>query len=160
MTRERPGIRPLAPGEEPSLAPLLEEMQAHYAVPCPPREEIVASLASLPPGAGILVAEAGGDMLGFAAFARLWPGPGLRKGLFLKELYVARSARGLGLGTQLLAALAATAVREGYGRIDWTAARDDPALRRFYEGLGGAVSDRLFFRLAGESLLDLARRDA
>lgn len=134
------------------LADVFEAMQAHYAVPCPARAEIVASLRDLPPGNRIMLA-LDGEILGFAAFAAIFPGPGLRKGFFLKELYVRAAHRRRGVGRALIGALASLAVREGYGRIDWTAAARDEALLAFYRGLGArALDDRLFLRLDGEAL--------
>lgn len=147
------------PHDSEALATLFEQMQAHYGVPCPPRATILADLADLPPGNRILVAETGGGIDGFAAFAALYPGPGLRKGLFLKELYVAEGRRGLGLGRGLIAALAELARAEGYGRIDWTADRDDAALLAFYDGLGARrEASKLFYRLTGAALAETAGR--
>ncbi|MBH0619475.1 GNAT family N-acetyltransferase [Salmonella enterica] len=81
----------------------------------------------------------------------------MRKGLFLKELYVARDARHAGVGRALMAAVASVAVAEGFNRVDWTASAADGRLMDFYEALG-AVRDpkRCFFRLAGDALSGLA----
>lgn len=146
-------IRLFAPSDRDGLANLMMAMQAHYRVPCPPHADIVAGLDNLPPGNRILVAATADGLVGFAAFAAVYPGPGLRKGLFLKELYVAAAARGAGVGRGLIAALARLATDEGYGRIDWTADRDDARLLAFYDSLGGARHDaKLFYRLTGAAL--------
>jgi GNAT superfamily N-acetyltransferase len=143
-----------------ALADLFQAMQAHYRVPCPPRARIVADLRALPPGNRILVAETAEGLAGFAAFAEVFPGPGLVKGLFLKELYVAADRRGAGHGRALIAALAALARSEGHGRIDWTADRDDDRLLAFYDGLGADRHEaKLFYRLTGRAL-DAAAEDA
>lgn len=149
--------RAFAPGDAGSVAALCEEMQAHYGAPCPPRPAIVEDLLDLPPGVRLLVAETEGGIAGLAFLSPLYPGPGLRKGLFLKELYVAASARGRGIGRALMAACAAAAVEGGYGRIDFTAAAADARLLAFYGGLG-AIGDpkRSFLRLTGEALARLA----
>lgn len=153
-----PAIRLAQPQDHPALAALMVEMQAHYAVPCPPRDEIIAGLAALPAGVDILVAVRGDAILGFASACNLYPGPGLKSGFFLKEIYVADAARGLGLGRALMRALAGLAVERGHRRIDWTADADDPALLRFYESLGAAAQPKkLFFRLTGEALLKAAK---
>ncbi|MCU4182174.1 GNAT family N-acetyltransferase [Bosea sp. BH3] len=150
-------IRLLQPADHPALAALMVEMQGHYEVPCPPPAEILAGLAALPAGIDILVAAKGDAILGFASACNLYPGPGLRSGFFLKELYVADTARGAGLGRALMQALAELAIERGHRRIDWTADVDDGPLLRFYESLG-AVSQtkKLFYRLTGQALLDLA----
>lgn len=150
-------VRLFQPAEAPALATLMQAMQAHYRVACPPLAEIVASLGALPPGNRILVAESDGALVGFAAFAEIFPGPGLRKGFFLKELYVAADRRGAGIGRALIAALARIARDEGHGRIDWTTDRDDARLLAFYDGLGGTRQEaKLFYRLAGAALAAMA----
>lgn len=150
-------IRLLQASDHPGLAALMVEMQGHYRAPCPPEAEILAGLAALPAGVDILVATRGGAVVGFASACNLYPGPGLKSGFFLKELYVAEAARGAGLGRALMKALAALAVARGHKRIDLTADADDPALLRFYESFGAlAQTKKVFYRLAGEALVDLA----
>jgi GNAT superfamily N-acetyltransferase len=151
-------VRLCEEADHPALAGVMAEMQAHYRVPCPPDTEIRAGLANRPAGAELLVAELGGALVGFAAFSAIYPGPGLRPGCFLKEIYVAEAARGLGAGKALLAELARLALARGLGRIDWTAARDNERLLCFYEGLGATQQpEKVFFRLTGEGLARLAQ---
>lgn len=146
-------IRLLQPADHPALAALMVEMQGHYAVPCPPLEEIRAGLADLPAGVEILVAAEGGAILGFASACNLYPGPGLKTGFFLKEIYVADAARGKGLGRALMTALAKLALERGHRRLDWTADAENPALLRFYESLGAAAqTKKVFYRLTGAAL--------
>lgn len=137
----------------PALAALMEEMQAHYQVPCPPRAEIIAGLNTMPPGAEILVVEENDAILGFAAFSGIYPGPGLKPGIFLKELFVSASQRSRGWGRELTRALATLARERGLARIDWTADPENAKLLDFYDGLGGTRKlDKLFYRLDGEAL--------
>lgn len=151
-------IRLIRQTDHPALATLMAEMQSHYAVPCPPVDEILAGLARLPAGIDILVAVSGRAVLGFASACNLYPGPGLKSGFFLKEIYVANAARGTGLGRRLMAALAELALERGHRRIDWTADADDDALLRFYDSLGAAAHrKKLFYRLTGDALADLAK---
>lgn len=152
-------IRLLRPADHKALAALMVEMQGHYSVPCPPVEDIRAGLAALPAGVDILVAVNGEAVLGFASACNLYPGPGLRTGFFLKEIYVADAARGAGLGRALMTALAELALERGHRRIDWTADADDTALLRFYDGLGAAAHPKkVFYRLTGEALAAIARK--
>jgi GNAT superfamily N-acetyltransferase len=151
-------IRLLQPADHGALAALMVEMQGHYVVPCPPVAEILAGLADLPAGVDILVAVKEGAVLGFASACNLYPGPGLKPGFFLKEIYVADAARGAGLGRALMQALAGLAVERGHGRVDWTADAEDGPLLRFYESLGAvAHTKKVFYRLAGEALLAAAK---
>lgn len=150
-------VRACEEADHPALAGLMAEMQAHYGVPCPPDAEIRAGLVNRPGGTELLVAEHNGVLVGFAAFSAIYPGPGLKAGCFLKEIYVAEAARGLGAGRALLVELARLALARGLGRIDWTAARDNERLLRFYESLGATPQpEKVFFRLTGEALARLA----
>jgi GNAT superfamily N-acetyltransferase len=101
-----------------------------------------------------------GEPAGFALFHprfSTWLG---RPGLYLEDLYVAETARGVGVGRRLIARLAATALERGWERIDFQVLEWNPA-RRFYHRLGiehlgewlryGAGSDALS-RLAAEDL--------
>ncbi len=151
-------IRLLQPADHQALAALMVEMQGHYSVPCPPVEEILTGLTALPAGVDILIAVKGDAVLGFASACNLYPGPGLKSGFFLKEIYVADAARGAGLGRRLMTALAELAFERGHRRIDWTADADDAALLRFYDGLGAsAYPKKVFYRLTGDALADLAK---
>ena len=55
----------------------------------------------LPAGVEIMVAETD-RIIGFAAFSAIYPGPGLRSGLFMKELFVTAGSRGQGCGKALI----------------------------------------------------------
>ena len=98
-------VRERTPADDPALARLFEEMQAHYQRPCPPVEAVLRDLAALPPGVTILVAEVD-TVVGFAVFSPIYPGPGLASGLFLKELFVSRRFRRSRIGTALMRAVA------------------------------------------------------
>jgi ribosomal protein S18 acetylase RimI-like enzyme len=152
-------IRLLLPDDPalPALATLMEEMQAYYQVPCPSPAEIVVMLKTIPQGAEILVVEENEIILGFAAFSGIYPGPGLKPGIFLKELFVSAAQRSRGFGRELMRALAALARERGLARIDWTADPENAKLLDFYDGLGGQRKpDKLFYRLDGKALEELA----
>lgn len=150
------GFFELADAED--LASLLEEMQAYYGVFCPPHEAVLEGIRSRPQASEILVAKTD-RIVGMAAFGASYPGPGLKPGFFLKDLYVANAERGKDIGTKLVTWLAALAVERGFGRIDWTAARSNERLLRFYDELGGdRKEDRVFYRLEGERLKVLAAK--
>ena len=151
-------IRPFSPADKTALVTLFEEMQRHYGVPCPPRDVIESSLAVLPAGVEIMVAEAD-RIIGFAAFSAIYPGPGLRSGLFMKELFVTAGFRGQGVGKALIVSVARVAVERGHSRVDWTADRTDAGLLDFYSGLGAlAQQEKVFYRLTGDALTTLAAR--
>jgi GNAT superfamily N-acetyltransferase len=140
------------------LASLLEEMQAYYGVFCPPRDAVLAGIRNRPQASEILVAKTD-RIVGMAAFGANYPGPGLKPGFFLKDLYVLTAERGKDIGTKLVTRLAALAVERGHSRIDWTAGRSNERLLRFYDELGGdRKEDRIFYRMEGEKLKALAAK--
>ena len=150
-------IRPFSASDKTALATLFEEMQRHYGVACPPPDVIESNLVGLPAGVEIIVAETDNKIIGFAAFAAIYPGPGLRSGLFMKELFVTAGSRGHGVGKALIQAVAQVAVERGHHRVDWTADRNDPGLLSFYSGLGALAQDeKIFYRLAGDALTRFA----
>ncbi len=152
-------VRPISDADHNAVAALFAEMQAHYDVPCPPIDSMLGDLSALPAGVEIFIAETG-SIAGFAAISTIYPGPGLKSGFFLKELYVAAAYRGQGVGRTLMRALSRIAVERGHGRIDWTADQADRKLMAFYEDLGGRPeTKKVFFRLTGDALHRLAERD-
>ena len=60
-----------------------------------------------------------------------------RPTLFIKELYVAESGRGLGIGEALMRAAAKAAVALDCAAIKWQVAEWNTSARQFYERLGG-----------------------
>jgi GNAT superfamily N-acetyltransferase len=85
-----------------------------------------------------------------------WEG---RHGIYLEDLYVRPEARGSGLGTRLLATLAAICVERGYPRLQWWVLDWNPA-REFYAAMGAqAQSEWVPYRLAGSELAKLAAGD-
>jgi GNAT superfamily N-acetyltransferase len=149
-------IRPFSTSDKSALVILFEEMQRYYGVACPPPSVIESNLAELPAGVEIVVAETGA-IIGFAAFSAIYPGPGLRSGLFVKELLVTAGSRGNGVGKALIQAVARVALERGHQRVDWTADRNDSGLLNFYSGLGAlAQHEKVFYRLAGDALTALA----
>ena len=103
-----------------------------------------------------LVAETGGAVVGFALYHPIystWQG----RSMYLEDLYVQPAHRGRGLGTALLARVAAEAEAAGCARLDWSVLIwNEPAIR-VYERLGAVrMEEWRRMRLAGSSLRALA----
>jgi|SRR5664280_714207 len=82
-----------------------------------------------------------------------------RHGIWLEDLFVAPSARELGLGRALLAELAAEALRRGYARLEWNVLDWNAPALAFYRRLGAQpLSDWTVHRVTGSALDALARR--
>lgn len=102
------------------------------------------------------VAEADGEIVGFALWFlnfSTWRGV---HGIYLEDLYVRPSQRGAGLGKALLATLAEECQRRSYARLEWWVLNWNPATV-FYRSLGAVPMDEwTVYRLTDEPLHALA----
>jgi GNAT superfamily N-acetyltransferase len=105
------------------------------------------------PAAYALVAESGGEVVGFALYFRnfsTWEGV---HGIYLEDLYVAPEHRGSGLGKALLTKLAEIAVQRGYARLEWAVLDWNQPSIEFYRALGAVpMEEWTVYRLAGSAL--------
>ncbi len=106
------------------------------------------------------VAEEQGRIVGMAIWFltfSTWTG---RHGIHLEDLYVRPEARSGGVGRALLRALATTAHRSGYARVEWSVLDWNEKALRFYRSLGAEPLDEwVGYRLSGEALAVLAGQD-
>jgi GNAT superfamily N-acetyltransferase len=129
-----------APGEVKVTA---EDVRRHGFGPRPIFETIIAEVDDKPVGFALI----------FHNFST-WEG---RPGIYLEDLFVLESARGLGVGFALLRRVAEIAVERGCARMDFAVLDWNPA-RDFYEKLGAVhMSDWCLYRLTGDALARLAR---
>ena len=106
-----------------------------------------------------LLAEADGEALGFAIHRPSYSTFEGRPALYVEDLFVAESARQLGIGRLLMARLAAIARERGCTRMSLAVLHWNPA-RRFYDRLGFAqVEDWLPYQMSGTALARLAAED-
>ena len=145
-------VRELAEYErEPDAVEATEE---HFTTALFPDDEAAARSHAL-------VAEVDGQVAGMAVYYvtfSTWTG---RHGIWLEDLYVRPDQRGSGLGTALLARLAATVVERGWTRLEWWVLRWNEPSIAFYEALGATAMDEwVHYRVDGDRLRDLAARDA
>jgi GNAT superfamily N-acetyltransferase len=106
-----------------------------------------------------LIAEDGGDAVGFALFFHNYSTFLARPGIYLEDLYVRESHRGRGVGRALLARLAALAVERECGRLEWAVLDWNRDAIGFYERLGARPnSEWTVYRLTGDALASLARQ--
>jgi GNAT superfamily N-acetyltransferase len=141
-------IRHAKPGDEAELATLLEDNQRHYghAVDDGDGAPDAAHLVEPPPaGTVCLVADDGGKLVGFAVLNPYFPGPRFTHGLYLKELYVAASARSGGVGEELIEGIRALARKRGDTRVLWTTTEDNVGAQRFYDRLGMRREKKVFY---------------
>jgi len=120
-------------------------------------EQLRRHLFGAQPFAHALVAELDGKVVGFALYFHNYSTFLCLPGIYLEDLYVQPAHRRLGIGRQLLAALAARAVALGCGRLEWSVLDWNAPSIAFYRGLGAEPLDEwTMFRLTGEALSSLA----
>jgi GNAT superfamily N-acetyltransferase len=151
-----PAVREARESDVESIYRLVREL-AHYerapdAVKATP-EQLRTALFGPQPAAYALVAEAGGEVVGFALYFlnfSTWEGV---PGIYLEDLFVQPEHRGIGLGKALLAALAEVAVARGYARVEWWVLDWNTPSIEFYRRLGAIPMDEwTVFRLTGDPL--------
>jgi len=108
--------------------------------------------------AEVVLAEAGGNIVGFALFFHNYSTWLTRPGLYLEDLFVTPACRGLGIGEALLRHLARLAVVRSCGRMEWSVLTwNEPAIG-FYRRLGAVPMDGWqVYRLAGDALARLGQ---
>jgi GNAT superfamily N-acetyltransferase len=107
-----------------------------------------------------IIGYCGDEPAGFAMFFQTFSTFKGVPGMYLEDLYVMPKFRRHGLGTLFLKRLAQIAVERGYGRVDWSVLDWNELAIGFYKSLGATPMDEwTVFRLSGESLQALARRD-
>jgi GNAT superfamily N-acetyltransferase len=117
------------------------------------------SLFGPKPQAEVIIAEVDGVAAGFALFFHNYSTFLARRGLYLEDLFVFPTFRGLGIGTRLLVRLAAIAEERGCGRLEWWVLDWNVDAIRFYESLGAVpMPEWTTFRVTGDALTKLAQR--
>ncbi|KLK90692.1 acetyltransferase [Microvirga vignae] len=145
-----------------AVAQLVREMDRHYRPGEDLRPEadyrrVVEETIANHEGTRFVLARDGeGRDVGLACVAILRPGRDLRGLLYLKDLYVVETARGLGIGTRIIGFLAGFANKNDIGRIDFTADGDNASAQRLYGALGGVVKEKVYYTLPTEVLGALA----
>lgn len=167
MTSEkiRTRIRPATPADAGTIVELVTALAVYEneplsSVKITPADVLRDGFGAVPRFEA-LIAELDGAPVGFALYFHnysTWEG---RAGLFVEDLFVLESARGHGLGRQLITALAAIADARGCRRLDLNVLDWNPT-RDFYHRLGIThMAAWLPYRLAQPGLAKLgAEADA
>jgi GNAT superfamily N-acetyltransferase len=106
------------------------------------------------------IAEWNGAPAGFALWFLNFSSFRGRNGLWLEDLYVRSSHRGLGIGAALLCRLAGRCVDEGWTRLEWSVLDWNEPSIEFYKAKGAKfMSEWTTCRVTGDALQTLAERD-
>ena len=153
-------IRPATPADVPLVLRLIRELADYEKL----AHEVTATEADLHeslfgprPIIEVLIAEADGDVSGYALFFHNYSTFLCQRGLYLEDLFVRPPFRGRGIGKSLLSHLAKLAVDRGCLRFEWAVLDwNEPAIG-FYRSLGARpLEDWTVFRVTGEALQRLA----
>ena len=116
-----------------------------------------ASLFGTPVRAEALLAEIAGSPVGFALWYYNFSTFQGRHGLYLEDIFVDPDHRGTGIGRMIFRFLAARAVAQGCGRMDWDVLNWNSTAIRFYRSIGAPPRDGWTRqRLTGHALEALA----
>lgn len=105
-----------------------------------------------------LICEQDGVAIGHAIYFynySTWLG---KYGIYLEDLYVTESKRGIGAGKAMLKNLANRALAQECGRFEWSCLDWNTPSRDFYTSIGAVSQDEwVGYRLEGDSLLNFAK---
>jgi GNAT superfamily N-acetyltransferase len=153
-------IRDARPDDVPLLLALFRELAEyeHLEDHLQATEELLdRALFSKRPAAEALIAERGGETVGYALFYPTFSTFLAIQGVWLEDIFVRPSHRKSGAGKALLASVAARARERGAERLEWSALDWNELALGFYRGLGAQRMDEwVTHRLVGEELRNLA----
>lgn len=153
-------IRPATPTDAPVLFDLIvalaEYEKLSHAV-TGSAEALEEHLFDSQPYAEAILAEYGGQAVGFALFFYNYSTFLTKPGIYLEDLFVLPEFRRQGIGTAILKYLAQLAVSRNCGRLEWSVLDWNQPAIAFYEKMGASVlPDWRICRVTGDSLTQMA----
>ena len=149
-------VRPIRPDDVTAVLGMVRELaeyekSEHEALMT--AEQLHAALFGGSPALFGHVAEADGEVAGFALWFlnfSTWRGT---HGIYLEDLYVRPGHRGSGLGRELLRTLAEECVTRGFSRLEWSVLDWNTPSIEFYRAAGAVPMDGwTVFRLTDDAL--------
>jgi GNAT superfamily N-acetyltransferase len=152
-------VRSAAPADVPTLFKLIQALAEYeklsHAVTGSP-ELLKEHLFGEKPFAEAIVAEYGGEVVGFGLFFHNYSTFLTRPGIYLEDLFVLPEYRGRGIGKKLITYLAGLAVERNCGRLEWSVLDWNSPAIAFYKGIGAQILDEWrICRVTGDSLKKL-----
>ena len=155
-------LRAAQPSDIPHVLAFIRELAEYEKL----SHEVIADEAGLTtqlfgehPRAEVLIAEVDGTPAGFALFFHNFSTFVGKPGLYLEDLFVRPTFRGLGLGKRLMLRLAQIAVERDCGRFEWSVLDWNQPAIDFYRSLGAVGMDEWTIqRVSGDALAALAAK--
>ncbi len=165
---ESPEAQPAVRAATAADVPLLLELFAELAEYEQLTEELQATAEQLntalfgpQPQAAALIAEYGGEAVGYAVYFPTFSSFLASTGMWLEDLYVRPAHRGGGVGRALIAAVAARTREAGGKRLEWAALDWNELALSFYSHLGAEqMGEWITHRVTGGTLDALAQESA
>ena len=160
----RIAIRRATPGDVPIILTFIRELAtyeklAHQVVATD--HDMYVALFGERPVIEAVIATKDDEPVGYALFFPTFSTFLGRPGLYLEDLYVRPSARGLGIGRKLMEHLARITVERGWERFEWSVLDWNEPSIAFYKKMGAIPMDEwTIFRLTGKALEALALADS
>lgn len=155
-------IRAAQPADVALLADLIRELAVVERFPHPVTvtpDDLLANLFGPQPAAQALIAEADGEVAGFAVYYATFSTTTGRPGLHLDDLFIRPAFQGRGYGKALLAHVAGIAQQRGCARFEWWTLKSNQPALRFYEAVGARrVEELAVHRVQGGAIEELAGR--
>ena len=153
-------VRAVRRADVPQVWDLLNGLAEYekLAVSGTPQQIEAALFAESGPRLEGLVAENGGEPVGYALFYPVFGSFRSKWRVWLEDLFVKPEARGLGVGEALMAELARLVVERGWHSLDWEVLDWNEPAMGFYRKVGGKDlgGGWQHWRLDGEELKKLA----
>lgn len=153
-------IRQAVPGDVAQIVQFIEDLADYEKL----RDHCKADAASLmhwlfgdTPRAYCLMAEWDGRAAGFALYFYNFSTFLAKPGIYIEDVYVDPAYRRRGIAKALFAHLAAKAVEEGCGRLEWSVLDWNTPAIDFYISLGAVpMKEWIIQRMTGDALTGLA----
>ena len=154
-------IRPAYPEDVSTIFSLIKSLSEYEKL----AHEMVGSQSDLHEGlfgaepyAEVVLAEVDGKPAGMALYFYNFSTFLMKPGIYLEDLFVLPEYRRQGVATALLKHLAAFAVNQGCGRLEWSVLDWNEDATAFYKRIGAVLMDEWTgCRVSGDALVGLSK---
>ena len=151
-------IRLGLPGDAAGIAHLANQLGRHEGLADDlfTEEQVLRDGFGEWPAFQVLIAERDGSAVGYALFSDGYNTDIPARAVWLQDIFVEETTRGLGIGRRLLAAVARIAVGRGARSVWWGVRSSNHRARAFYARLGAKDDDARILELNDDALSALA----